>query len=565
MLQRHRHEKRQDDQRQADEQKDRSPRLPTLGERHTEHNQPDWHVHDQRGEHAEPGPLAARRGLRRVEEARQSEQSRANRGRHGDPEHNQLEFSLGLGRVALWNKRDRRGSVHIEVMTRSARGFKPGLTAVIDSAHLARYASHMPNAKALIISRRPLVESRMNLRLLPRLAIAAALLSVAAPARASDWPNFRGPDHNGISKETGWSVQWPKEGPRKLWEAKVGTGYASFAVAGGRAFTTGNRNDTDTLYCFDAASGRELWKHSYPAALWPKYNEGGTSATPTVDGAVVFQLGKQGQFFCLDAAKSTVLWEKNLASELGATINEWGFGSSPLVEGELVIVNVGSAGTALEKATGKVRWTSGKEPTGYSSMVPFSSDGTRCLAFFALKAMVIVEAATGKELARVPWETAYDTNCADPVVGGDTLFVTSYDRGGATMQFTGGKIKFGWKDWTMHNHINSSVLLGGHLFGINGQAGKTGDLRCVDFKTGEAKWVQPGIGIGALMAADGKLIVLSERGELIIAAATPEKLTALARAQVLGGKCWTTPVLAHGRIYCRNTRGDVVCVDTGAK
>ena len=414
------------------------------------------------------------------------------------------------------------------------------------------------------------VQSAMNLPALLRCVCAAVLLGIPARANASDWPNFRGPDHNGISKETGWSAQWPKEGPRQLWKASIGTGYASFAVANGRVYTTGNRSDTDTLYCFDAATGKELWKHSYPAALLPKYNEGGTSATPTVDGTVVFQLGKQGQCFALDAARGTVLWQKDLAQELGAKINEWGFGSSPLVQGDLIYLNVGSAGTALEKATGKVRWTSGKEPAGYSSMVPFTSDGMRCLAFFALKAMVIVEAATGQELARVPWETNYDTNCADPVLAGNTLFISSYDRGGATMQFTGNttkstwNIKFGWKDWTMHNHINSSVLLNGHLFGINGQAGKTGDLRCVEFKTGEVKWVQPGIGIGSLMAAAGKLIVLSEKGELIIAEATPEKFTVLTRAQVLGGKCWTAPVLANGRIYCRNSRGDMVCVDVGA-
>jgi outer membrane protein assembly factor BamB len=250
---------------------------------------------------------------------------------------------------------------------------------------------------------------------------------------------------------------------------------------------------------------------------------------------------------------------------LGAKINEWGFASSPLVEGDLLVVNVGSAGTALDKTTGKVVWTSGKEATSYSSMVTFTADGRRCLAFFALKALVIVEAGTGKELARVPWETAFDTNCADPVVDGDTIFISSYDRGGATMRFTGGKIVFGWKDWTMHNHLNASVLLGGALFGINGQAGKTGDLRCVDFKTGEVKWVQPGVGIGSVTAADGKLIILSERGELIVAEASSESFKPLARAQVLGGKCWTAPVLANGRIYCRNSKGDVVCVDVSAK
>src|SRR5581483_7978128 len=198
---------------------------------------------------------------------------------------------------------------------------------------------------------------------------------------------------------------------------------------------------------------------------------------------------------------------------------------------------------------------------GYSSMVPFNAKGGHFAAFMSAKALVIIDPKTGREITRVPWETGYDTICADPVINGDYIFISSYDRGGAVSQFIDGKLKPVWKDWTMHNHMNSSVLIDGNLYGINGQAMKTGDLRCVDFKTGEARWVQPGLGIGSLIAADGKLIVLSEKGELIIAEANPDSFKPLARAQVLGGKCWTSPVLANGRIYCRNSRGDLVCLD----
>jgi outer membrane protein assembly factor BamB len=382
---------------------------------------------------------------------------------------------------------------------------------------------------------------------------------------AGDWPQFRGPDHNGISREKGWTTVWPKNGPSQLWKASLGMGFSSVAVANGRVYSTGNQGDTDTLYCLDTATGEVIWKHSYPSPLGPKYYEGGTSATPTVYGGRVFQFGKYGDLFCLDAAKGTVIWGRQLAKELDLKVPEWGFASSPIVEEGMLILNAGAAGTALDPGTGKVIWTSDKGPAGYSTMVPFHSDGKRCLTFMGQKAMVIVEAAKGTELARVPWETTYDSNIADPVVYGDEIFISSFDRGGATSKFTGGKIVFGWKDWTMHNHFSTSVLLGGHLFGINGQATKSGDLRCVDFKTGEVKWVQPGIGVGSLIAADGKLIILSEKGELIIAEATSESFKPLARAQVLGGKCWISPVLANGRIYCRNAKGDLVCVDVRSK
>ena len=394
-------------------------------------------------------------------------------------------------------------------------------------------------------------------------AVLGLFFVAASLTSANDWPNYRGPDHNGISRETGWSTHWPKEGPKRLWKASVGLGYAAVCVANGRAYTTGNQHNRDTLYCFDAATGKVIWQQSHdcPQVVGPKYYDGGTSATPTVDGSVVFNLDRQGKVFCFDAALGTVLWQKDLVAELGVKINQWGFASSPLINGHLLLLNVGATGTALEKKTGRVVWTSGKDAAGYSSMVPFMADGRRCLAFMARKALVIVEEQTGKELVRQEWETGYDTNCADPVLGGGQIFISSYDRGGAVVRFAGGKLERGWKDWTMHNHLSTSVLMDGYLFGINGQAGKSGDLRCVDFKTGEVKWVQPGIGIGALSAADGKLIIQGEKGELIVAEATPDAFKPLARAQVLGGKCWTMPVLSNGRIYCRNSRGDLVCLD----
>jgi outer membrane protein assembly factor BamB len=146
------------------------------------------------------------------------------------------------------------------------------------------------------------------------------------------------------------------------------------------------------------------------------------------------------------------------------------------------------------------------------------------------------------------------------------MFVSSgYRTGGALLDVAAGRPSVVWKNQNMHNQLNACVLIKDHLYGTSGQSGHTGDLRCVDFNTGEVKWKEDTAGLGALMAAGGKLIVLGEKGELIIAEATPEKFKPLARAQVLGGKCWTTPVLSNGRIYCRNSQGALVCVDVSAK
>src|SRR5712672_1496468 len=151
-----------------------------------------------------------------------------------------------------------------------------------------------------------------------RITSAVVWLVVASAGVANDWPRWRGPDLNGISKETGWSTSWPQEGPKQLWKAAVGIGFSSVAVANGRVYTLGNKNETDTAWCFDAETGREIWKHSYSCPLDPTYYEGGPGSTPTVDGGKVYTLSKHGQLFCFDAASGKVLWDHDLMVEVNA-------------------------------------------------------------------------------------------------------------------------------------------------------------------------------------------------------------------------------------------------------
>ena len=216
--------------------------------------------------------------------------------------------------------------------------------------------------------------------------LAAALLLCAIgslPASANDWPRWRGTDFNGISKETGWSASWPQEGPKQLWKANVGTGFSSIAVSNGRAYTLGNINDTETIYCLDANTGKVLWKHCYACSTDPNLYEGGPNATPTVDGNAVYTFSRKGHVFALDARSGNVIWSRNIHDELGLRIPSWGFSGSPLVDGKLLIINAGPAGTALDKATGKVVWSSGKESAGYSSPIPFNAGQTWLTALSA--------------------------------------------------------------------------------------------------------------------------------------------------------------------------------------
>ena len=387
------------------------------------------------------------------------------------------------------------------------------------------------------------------------------LLAMTLPTRAADWPCFRGPDHDGISKETGWSVTWPAEGPKKLWKAKVGIGFASFAVRAERVYTTGNLKENDVVFCFDANTGAEVWKYSYPAKLDPKYYEGGPSATPTVDGDRVFTFSKRGVIHCLDAAKGTVIWSKNLMEELKAKMPTWGFAGSVLIEGDLAIVNIGTAGAALNKNTGKVVWSSGDEEAGYATAVPCAVGGQRAVALVIRQDVVALGVKDGKELWRFPWKTEYDVNAADPILAGSKVFISSgYNHGGGVFDVSTQPANKLWENKNMRNHFNSCVLWQGHLYGVDDN-----QLRCLDFNAGDVKWTEKSVGKGSLILADGKLIVLSEKGELMVADASPTAFKPLARAQVLGGKCWSTPVLANGKIYCRNAAGDVVGVDVSGK
>ena len=376
-----------------------------------------------------------------------------------------------------------------------------------------------------------------------------------------DWPQWRGPGHDGISAARDWFKPWPASGPKQLWKHNVGIGFSSMSVSGGRLFTMGNNGkDLDIVWCLDAATGRVLWTNSYACALDPRYYEGGPGATPSVDGNRVFTFSKKGHVRCLDFSTGQTIWSRNFAQELSLELPEWSFAGSALVEGDLVILNAGRAGIALEKATGRIAWSSPPERSGYATPVPFQVNGRRAVAIFSARALVAVDPRTGHKLWEFPWESNRDVNAADPIVRGDKIFISS-STGSALLQVSSNQAGVVWRQENFfRNYFNPSVVVGDFLYGIDGTTHRPTALACISFLTGERKWSEPNFGSGALMAGDNKLIIL-DKGDLIIADASPEKYVERARAQVIGGKCWTVPVLANGRIYCRNAVGDLVCVE----
>jgi len=387
------------------------------------------------------------------------------------------------------------------------------------------------------------------------------LIGGSASLQAADWPNYRGADYDGISDETGWQSTW-QGAPTIAWKAALGWGFASMAVDDGRVYATGNVDDHDIVYCFDAATGKTIWKQSYPCPLYKKNHEGGPAATPTVEGGAVYVFSKAGDVLRLDAKTGAVAWHKNPAKELGLKELTWYYSSSPVIVDNLVILNAGSAGVALDKTNGRVVWHNGNGAGGYASAVPFTWDGKTCVALFGSQHLFLLEAATGKIIEKVEWKTSYDINSADPIVTGDSIFISSgYNKGCALLKLGDGKVSEVYSNKNMRNQCNCSVLWKGHVYGFDGQVGGRGKLTCMDLDTGQVKWAQGGLGTGSLMLAGDKLVVLGERGKLAIVEASPAGYQELASAEVLTGKCWTVPVLAGGRIYARNAAGDLVCVD----
>lgn len=383
-----------------------------------------------------------------------------------------------------------------------------------------------------------------------------------AAAAVGDWPRWRGPNLDGISREQGWKHQWDAP-PPELWKTSLGTGFSSLAIQSGKLYTMGHVGEDDFVYCFDADTGATIWKYSYPCKLVDNLHEGGPAATPTVDGPLVYTLSKEGHLFALGADSGEVDWKRELQQDLELSMPAWGFSSSPLVWRDLLIIEAGRI-AAYNKNTGDLVWKTEAHAPGYGSAVSFRHGDDDLIASLNNEVLLVVRAADGAEVAKTEWKTDYATSANTPIVAGDTIFIsTGYNTGCALFRLGAGKLEQVYAHKEMRNHMNNCVLWQGFLYGFDGNAHQSRNVTvtCMDQASGEVKWKERGLGCGSLMMADGKLILLSDSGELVIAEASPEAWRPLSRAQILAGKCWTVPVLAGGRIYARNADGDLVCVD----
>ena len=398
-----------------------------------------------------------------------------------------------------------------------------------------------------------------------RVLLSFTLLVLAAPTRSQEnepgsWPCWRGPERDGVSREGDWD---PIGRAEPLWRAELGLGYSNVALAGGRLYTLGHDPEpkSDRVFCLDARTGAELWRFAYHAETMANFHGGGTLTTPALDGGRVFTSGREGLAHCLDAATGALVWERNYAKELGLAVPQYGFAGSPVILGERMFLALGGTLIAADKATGDVIWkTKDRGDGAYATPTPFALGERPCLAAFLGKELVIVDRESGKELYTYLWKgEAGAVNAASPIVAGRRVFVSSaYDAGAALLELgEAPEPALVWYTRALRNKVSGCTLFEGNVYGFDESI-----LKCIALEDGKERWRERGLGMGAVAVAGGRLIVLDSSGELVIAEANPAGFRELSRKKVLdGGVYWTTPVLAGGLIYCRNSLGQLACLD----
>ena len=381
-----------------------------------------------------------------------------------------------------------------------------------------------------------------------------AVMHVAVAQSAANWPQWRGPNRDGISKETGLLKQWPAEGPPLVWKANgAGRGYSSFSIANGKLYTMGVRGDREFVIAFDAATGKEVWATAH-GSVFQNDRGDGPRGTPTVDGDRVYALGGNGDLSALNAQTGKIIWNKNVLKEFGGSNIQWGISESPLVLGNKVLVNAGGPDAsivALNKTDGSVIWKSQSDEAGYSSAIPLQVNGTTQVVFFTGARAVGLDASNGRLL----WDYAHPSNrtanVATPIARGNRVFISSdYGTGGGVVEIKpDNKAQEIWFSKDMRNHHSSSVLIDDYLYGFSSSI-----LTAIKFDTGEIAWRDRSVGKGSLVYADGNLYCFSENGVVGLVEATPAGYKEKGRFRIQQGSLptWTHPVVAGGRLYLRD-------------
>lgn len=408
------------------------------------------------------------------------------------------------------------------------------------------------------------------------------------PAVATPWAQWRGPNRSGVTSMPDLLRDWPEEGPKLLWSQTGGEGYSSFGVAGGKAFTMIQRpENAEAVVCLDLADGKSVWERSFDGRKAFQY--GGPRATPTLAAGRLYSVTSDGVLVCLDQSDGKLIWQTDMQAEAGANPPQWGFAFSPLVVGKYVYAAPGGSNgrclAAFHRDTGAVAWAAQDDPAGYSSPVAATIGGVEQILFFTGRRLLGVRPESGELLWQFAWDTKFEVNAATPLVvrarSGKReityVFISSgYGKGCALVKVAAQGHRFSAKAVYESNelccHFASPVRYEDHLYALD----ETRDLTCLDLRTGKVAWRfakaegeapalrNRGYKKGSIVRIDDVLLVLGEDGKLGLVAADPKDYRELAASRPFRDRCWTTPVIADGKLLLRD-RKRISCLDIKRK
>ena len=395
-------------------------------------------------------------------------------------------------------------------------------------------------------------------------------------ANADSWPQYRGPVGDGKSAEALGEVSAT---PKVLWKRPSPLGFSSFSIAGSDAFTIVAREaggkPSEVLVAVDTRSGDERWSVALGSS---EYEHGGGNAgalgnkggdgprsTPSIDGGRVYVYDSHMVLSCVDAKSGDLVWRRDIVGEFEGRNIKWLNATSPVLDGDVIYIGGGGAGQtflSFDKTTGKVRWKSGDEMITHATPHLTTIDGVKQIIYFCQSGLISLDTKDGTELWRSKFKFSVST-AASPISEGNLVYCSAgYGVGAALFDVKGNsEAKELWyKPNELMNHWSTPVVHDGHLYGIFEfkKYGKA-PLQCVDLASGEIKWTERGFGPGNCILVDGKLIVLSDAGELVVVDAKPDAYKERSRSKVLSGKCWTTPAFSDGHVYIRSTE-EAACV-----
>ncbi len=406
-----------------------------------------------------------------------------------------------------------------------------------------------------------------------------------------DWPEFLGPNRNGVSTETGILAKWPKSGLKVVWQARMGKGFAPPVVSKGRLYHFDRFGGNARLTCRVAETGEVLWQFEYPTDYEDMYGYSpGPRACPVVDNDRVYILGVEGMLYCLNAYNGKEIWKVDTKAQYHFHQNFFGVASVPVVEGDLLIVAVGGSpkgprpndlreaqgnGTAIvafNKKTGTEKYRIGDELASYSSPTVTTIGERRWGFYFARGGLLAFEPAAGKIDFHYNWRAKMleSVNAGNPVIVGDKVFISEcYDKGAALL-----KVKNGVKPeeiWTdagndysdkfLKCHWNTPIHVDGYVYACSGRHENEAQLRCIELATGKLMWSEKGLGRCSLTQIGGHFLCFTERGELLLLKIDPKKFDSVANWQTdLDYPTWAAPVVSNGLMYLRGS-DRLICVE----